>query len=141
MLYGASIAYAQESHFDAEMAKEFGADMYGMKTYVFVILQTGERSIDDKNLRDSLFAGHLQNIRKLANEDKLVLAGPLFANEKQYRGIFILNTDSLEEAEEWLQSDPVIREKLLDAQCFKWYGSAALHTYLEVHRMIEQTQP
>lgn len=134
---------AQDSQpvYDSVLAKSLGADDYGMKSYILVILKTGENQIADKPLRDSLFAGHLSNIARLADEGKLVVAGPLGSNENAYRGIFILNVNSKPEALEMLQSDPVIREKVLAADLYNWYGSAALPAYLEVHKNIEKTRP
>ncbi len=127
--------------YDTALAKSLGADDYGMKNYILVILKTGENQITDKPLRDSLFAGHLSNILRLADEGKLVVAGPLGSNENAYRGIFILNTSSRHEALEMLQTDPVIREKVLEADLYTWYGSAALPAYLEVHKRIEKKKP
>lgn len=132
-------AQQQKAEYNPELAKEFGADDYGMKRYVLVILKTGSQVIEDKALRDSLFAGHLQNISRLADEGKLIVAGPLSANENNYRGIFILDTDSIELANEWLQTDPVIREKVLYADVYRWYGAAALPAYLEVQEKVTKT--
>jgi uncharacterized protein len=136
-----AIANAQQpkSEYDPELARELGADDYGMKRYVLVILKSGSQLIEDKAVRDSLFAGHMQNISRLADEGKLIVAGPLSANENKYRGIFILDTDSLELAREWLQTDPVIREKVLDADVYRWYGAAALPAYLEVQEKVSKT--
>jgi uncharacterized protein len=126
--------------YDSILAKKLGADAYGMKSYVLVILKTGSNKIENKAVYDSLFAGHLQNIGRLANLGKLTVAGPLGKNDKQYRGIFILNVKSIEEATELLQSDPTIKEKLLEAELYKWYGSAALPVYLETHKKIEKNK-
>lgn len=141
LIAGFALANAQQpaTEYDPELAKKLGADDYGMKTYILVILKTGSQVIEDKALRDSLFAGHMQNISRLADEGKLIVAGPLSTNESNYRGIFILNTDSIKLANEWLQTDPVIREKVLDADLYKWYGAAALHTYLEVQEKVTKT--
>jgi hypothetical protein len=124
--------------YDSILAKKLGADAYGMKSYVLVMLKTGTNKIDNKIVYDSLFAGHLQNIGRLAKLGKLTVAGPLGKNDKQYRGIFILNVSSFEEANELLQSDPTIKEKLLEAELYKWYGSAALPVYLDTHNKIEK---
>lgn len=130
------LATAGEPVYDSVLAAKLGADQYGMKTYVLVILKTGNAQVSDRLVRDSLFAGHMQNIRRLADEGKLTVAGPLSANENAYRGIFILNTNSLDEAREWVNSDPVVEAQVMDAELYKWYGSAALPVYLEVHEKI-----
>ena len=66
--------------------------------------------------------------------------GPFGKNDKSYRGIFILNVISFEEANELLQSDPTIREKVLEAELFRWYGSAALPEYLKIVPMIQKSK-
>jgi uncharacterized protein YciI len=135
------LAQNQNVEYDAALALKLGADDYGMKSYMLVILKTGPVQVEDRTVRDSLFAGHLQNIGRLADEGKLVLAGPLGSNPSSFRGIFILDVKTREEAEELLQTDPVIKEGLLDADIFPWYGSAALPEYLKVHRKIEKMRP
>ena len=118
-------------NYDSVLAKKFDADDYGMKKYVLVILKTGSNTTKDKIIIDSLFAGHMANINRLVKINKLVVAGPLVKNEKTYRGIFILNVRTLEEARTLLTTDPAIKEKLLEAELYEWYGSAALPAYLD----------
>ena len=59
------------------------------------------------------------------------MAGPLGKNDRTYRGIFILNVNTVEKAGILLNSDPAVREKIFDAEVFKWYGSAVLEEYLD----------
>lgn len=118
-------------NYDAELAKKLGADDYGMKMYVLVILKTGSNTTATKAETDSAFAGHMQNMGNLVKTNKLIVAGPLGKNDKTYRGIFILNTKSIEEAKEILATDPAYKAKLLDAEIMNWYGSAALAEYLK----------
>ncbi|WP_430933956.1 YciI family protein [Saccharicrinis sp. 156] len=126
-------AAAQKTNpcYDAELAKKFGADDYGMKSYILVMLKTGGHKTTDKAFIDSCFTGHLQNIKRLVKEGKMIVAGPLSKNDKSYRGIFILDVPTTEEAEILLKTDPAIKEELLDAELYGWYGSAALPDYLE----------
>ena len=126
------------SLYDSTLAKTLGADDYGMKSYVLVILKTGSNKIEDRVILDSLFAGHMANINRLAGNGKLIVAGPMGKNDNQYRGIFILNVTSFQEANELLQTDPTIKEKIFEAELYKWYGSAALPVYLETHKKIEK---
>jgi len=117
--------------YDSTLAKQLGADDYGMKSYVFVILKTGSNATTDKAFIDSCFAGHMANINRLVNEGKLIVAGPFGKNNNAYRGLFILNVINIEEAQQIVQTDPAINSKLLDADLYSWYGSAALPEYLE----------
>ena len=123
-------------NYDANLAFELGGDEYGMKPYVLVILKTGDNNTTDQEFISKQFSGHMQNIEKMAAEGKLVLAGPLAKNDHTYRGIFILDVSSKPEAEKLLQTDPAIREGLLAAEMFEWYGSAALPVYLEASDKI-----
>lgn len=140
LLFGSQMVYAQNQPpaFNKALADSLDADKYGMKMYVMVILKTGSATITDKVTVDSLFKGHMDNIGHLADRGKLVVAGPFQKNEKQYRGIFILNTSSLEEARALLQTDPAIKAQLLDTELFNWYGSAALPLYLKHHPEITE---
>ncbi len=138
-----SIATAQTEvpKYDAALAQKLGADDYGMKTYVLVILQTGSKDETDAEKRKRLFEGHQNNIRKLAEAGKLVVAGPFMQNQLNYRGLFILNTSSLDEAKLMLQDDPTISEGIFEVTLLPWYGSAALGEYLPFHSQIEKIKP
>lgn len=117
--------------YDSTLAQKLGADDYGMKSYVLAILKTGSNTTTDKAFIDSCFRGHMNNIIRLVDEGKLIVAGPLVKNENTYRGIFIFNVPTIEEAEELVLTDPAINSKLLDADLYSWYGSAALPEYLD----------
>jgi hypothetical protein len=73
--------------------------------------------------------------------DKLVVAGPLGQNEKDYRGIFIINSTSAEEVSKMMAGDPDITSGVLSIESYNWYGSAALFHYLELHKRIEKVKP
>lgn len=132
-------SFAQNTpRYNKKLADSLGADAYGMKNYILVILKTGPAVLADAKKRDSLFNGHMANMLAMAAENRLVVAGPLGENSFQYRGIFILNTPSKEVAAAWLQSDPAIAAKVLAAELFQWYGSAALPVYLPYHEQIQK---
>lgn len=133
-------AFGQQSY-DSELADSLGADAYGMRMYQLVILKTGTEVIEDKELVQKLFRGHLDNIGRLAEEGKLVVAGPLGKNELEYRGIFIFKLDNKEEIQELLKTDPAIEAGIFDVEILDWYGSAALPMYLSYHKQIEKEQP
>ncbi|HAY3562098.1 TPA: hypothetical protein JRW62_001084 [Elizabethkingia meningoseptica] len=135
-------AQTQTSVYNEKLANELGADKYGMKKYMFVILKTGKTNITDKTRMPELMRGHLSNIGKLAEEGKLTVAGPfLEKNDKNYRGLFIINSDSKEATEKLLQSDPAIAAGVFDVEIYPWYGSAALPTYLENHKKVSKENP
>lgn len=124
--------------FDKALADSLKADEYGMKKYVLVILKTGKIKPVTKQIGDSLFIGHFKNIERLANNGKLVAAGPLSKNKNRYEGIFILNVEKVEEAALILETDPAIKAKLLDTELYSLYGSAALPLYLKFHENVKK---
>lgn len=130
-------ATAQQNPFDSLLAKKLKADDYGMKKYVLVILKTGISKMD-KAKEDSLFSGHMQNIGRLAAEGKLVVAGPLGKNDFNYRGIFVLNTENIVDAKTMVGTDPAIKNNLLTAEYFEWYGSAAMQQVTNLHKSIQK---
>jgi uncharacterized protein YciI len=134
-------AQNQNPTYDSTLAKKLGADNYGMKKYVLVILKTGSNTTEPKRSRDSLFQGHFSNMDRMVNEGILIVAGPLGKNDKTYRGIFILNVPAIEEARKIIVTDPTIKAKVLDAELYEWYGSAALPLYLENHKKISKEKP
>ncbi len=141
LLGGCLSAQEQNPSYDEALAKSLGADDYGMKSYVLVILTTGKNDTKDKTFTDSCFAGHMENMSRMTAQAKLVVAGPMGKNDQGYRGIFILDVTSFEEAETLLMGDPAVTSGILDAVLFRWYGSAALGTYLEVSDKIWKIKP
>ncbi len=134
-------AQIENPKYDKALADSLGADAYGMKSYVLVILKSGSATIEEKGKMAAIFRGHLDNINRLAKAGKLVVAGPLGKNDKAYRGIYVFDVKTTEEAETLLKTDPAIESGLLDAELFSWYGSAALPAYLKVHERIEKERP
>ena len=129
-------------NYDKALADKLGGDAYGMKRYYLVIFKTGANTTTDKNIINSSFKGHMDNINKLVEEGKLIVAGPLGKNDKDYRGIFILNNlKDMDEAKELLESDLAVKNGLLDYDIFNWYGSAALPEYLPFSDKIWKQKP
>jgi uncharacterized protein YciI len=125
-------------NYDKALADSLGADDYGMKKYVLVILKTGTNEKATKAETDSLFRGHMENITRLVNSGKLIVSGPFQKNDNKFRGIFILNVQSIDEARLMLETDPAIKQNLFAADFYVWCGSAALPTYLPFHEKIEK---
>lgn len=139
LLHFNSFAQKTNPNYDSDLAAKLGADDYGMKSYIFVILKTGTNTSADKATIDSCFAGHMSNMNIMVENGKLIIAGPMGKNDKTYRGIFILNVDTIEDAAELLKTDPAINANLLEPELYKWYGSAALPEYLEASDKVWKT--
>jgi uncharacterized protein YciI len=121
--------------FDAELAKTVGADEYGMRGYVLVVLKTGPAPMPAGKERDEMFKGHFANINRLAAEGKLALAGP-FDGVSGWRGLFIFAVSDIEEAKRLTATDPVISSGEMLAEYHKYYGSAALMLVNEGHNKV-----
>ncbi|WP_162427464.1 YciI family protein [Pontibacter pudoricolor] len=134
-------AQSQNPNYNKALADSLGADDYGMKQYVLAILKTGSNTTTDKEKLNGYFRGHMENIGRLAKEGKLVVAGPLGKNDRNYRGIFILNVKTVEEAEKLVETDPAVKARIFDIELYPWYGSAALPMYLDTHKVIEKQNP
>jgi len=70
-------------NYNEALATKLGADDYGMKKIVLVILKTGNNTNDDKTKKDSCFTGHMTNIKKLVKDKKLIIAGPIGKTTKR----------------------------------------------------------
>ena len=125
----------EEQKFDEVLAKKYGADDYGMKTYVMAFLKRGSNRDLPKEEADKLQAAHMENIGKMAEAGKLILAGP-FYGDGDLRGIYIFDIQTIEEAEELTNSDPAIQAKSLEMELIKWYGSAAVMAIPDIHEQI-----
>lgn len=134
--------YSQEkiATYDEKLAKELGADEYGMKNYVFCILKTGSNTTATSEEKKKYFEGHMANINRLAEEGKLVVAGPFMKNDKNYRGIFIFNCKTVEEAQKLVETDPAVQAKIFEVELTPWYSSAALMQVNKNHDKLAKTK-
>ncbi len=121
--------------YDSILAQQAGADAYGMKKYVIAFLKSGPNRTEDKEEAAKLQRAHLDNIGRLAQEGKLVLAGPFFG-KGELRGIYVFNVESIEEAEALTQTDPAIQAGSLVMELHEWYGSAALMFINPLHGAV-----
>ena len=106
------------------------------KVYQLVFLQTGPK---DGQLTEaenkSVFTGHFSNINRLADERKLLVAGPFGAvrHQPDLRGLFILDTTQREEAQAWAGTDPSVIAGVFKLEFHDLSTAAALAPALERH--------
>lgn len=117
---------------DAELAGRLGADDYGMRHYVLVVLKTGPNRMPPGAERDEMFRGHFANMKRLADEGKLALAGP-FDGVDGWRGLFVFAVSEIDEARQLAATDPVLAKGEMVAEFHKYYGPAALMLVRETH--------
>ncbi|MGI9013391.1 MAG: YciI family protein [Phycisphaerales bacterium] len=137
---GSNPADAPPATFDAALAERLGADQYGMKRYVMAFLKAGPNRSQNAEEAAALQSAHLANIRRLASEGKLVVAGP-FLDDGEVRGIYIFNAETIEEARELTATDPAIQAGRLVMELHPWYGSAALQEVNTIHSRIAPENP
>ncbi|MEP0368137.1 MAG: YciI family protein [Cyclobacteriaceae bacterium] len=123
--------------YDSLMAAKVGADQYGMRKYVMAFLKAGPERSQSKAEADSIQRAHLNNIKAMAEDGKLVLAGP-FMDNSEIRGIYIFAVESIEEAEKLTKTDPAIVSGRLVMDLRPWYGSAGLMKINEIHSQISK---
>lgn len=140
LLLNLNTLLGQETKYDEKLAESLGADEYGMKPYVFCILKIGSNTTASEKERNDYFKGHMENIQRLAKEGKLAVAGPFMKNEKNYRGIFVFNVATVEEAKTLVESDPAVQGKIFEYELTPWYCSAALMKVNEIHQTIQKTK-
>lgn len=149
LIWVSAVSYAQtpvktpdKPVYDAELAKKLGGNDNGMKNYVLVILKTGPKDAEIQGKeRVDLFAGHMANIGRLADEGKLAVAGPFRENDKGYRGLYIFNVATVEEAKQIAETDPALKAGIFIVDLTPWLGSASLMATPEIHKRIEKPKP
>lgn len=123
--------------YNPSLAKELGADDYGMRKYVMAFLKKGPNRPKGKAKAAELQKAHMANIKRLAEEGKLAIAGP-FLDNGELRGVYIFNVETIEEAKALTETDPAIKAGSLVMELHPWYGSAALGMVNKYHdRLIK----
>lgn len=75
-------------------------------TIAFLNKKADSEKIDQETTQ-KLMEGHMANINRLAEEGKLLAAGPFDGGG----GLFIFNTTSVDEAQSWVNTDPAVQAK------------------------------
>lgn len=93
-----------------------------IEKFWFVMLKTGPNQQFDSVAKNKLFVGHMANIKRLYNAGILKVAGPFGENDLSWRGIFILDCRTKNEAEHAVSTDPAIAAGLFAVEIVPWYG-------------------
>lgn len=95
-----------------------------IKQFWLVILKTGpmDKKITDTAERNKIFAGHFANMQRLHSEGILKAAGPFGKNDFTWRGLFILDCKTKEEAEEYVNTDPSVTAGVFIVDIVPWFS-------------------
>ena len=100
------------------------AAQMGMAVYYVFLLKKGPAWTPDATPEvEALQAQHLANLRRLGEEGRLVLNGPLldsFQLSGEIRGIGVLKAISLSEAQNWISTDPMVKIGRLTFELHTW---------------------
>lgn len=107
---------------DQEARRE--AEAMGMAVYYLFLLKKGPTwSPDSTPEIEQLQKEHLANLKRLTATGKLVINGPLldaFATSGEIRGVGVLKADSIQEAEEMISTDPMVKVGRLAFELHAW---------------------
>ena len=104
----------------AQSGKSAVNEKLEMKEYFFVMLIKGPNRNQDSLTAAKIQDGHMNNIRRLADLGKIVVAGP-FGDDGDWRGIFIFNCKTREEVVENLKTDPAVESGRLAYDIRPWW--------------------
>ena len=109
---------------DAQAWKDVSEHFPQMTIYYIFLLKKGPAwSPDETPEVEALQEAHLANLRRLGEMGKLVINGPLldsFATGGEIRGIGVLKTGSLAEAQELISTDPMVQVGRLIFELHAW---------------------
>jgi len=91
-----------------------------LTTAYLAFLTRGDKWTPEKTpATEAIQKAHLENIKKLADMKKLVVAGP-FGDNGRLRGIFVFKVDSIDEARSLAATDPAVQAGRLALQIHPW---------------------
>ena len=91
-----------------------------MSTYYLGLLRRGSNwSPDVTSETERIQEAHLAHIRRMFEAGDLVIAGP-FTDDGDLRGVFLFQTETLEEAQALAASDPAVKAGRLVVEIHPW---------------------
>lgn len=105
--------------------------------YVFAYLKTGPNSSGHSpEQKKEIFAGHMANMKRLAEERKLIIAGPFSKPvDSTWRGLFILDTPSVEEARSLVATDPGVIAGEFITECIPLRATSRLREFADIYKV------
>lgn len=108
------------------IAAEERPPMPGMSSYQLGLLRRGPSWTATRTpATDSIQAGHMANIGRMAEEGVLLAAGPM-GDSGDLRGILIFRADSVARLREQVARDPAVRSGRLVLDLYSWSAPAGI---------------
>jgi uncharacterized protein YciI len=114
-------------HYEVEMHPWWSEDVMKktttpektMTAYLAFLVRGDKWTPEKTPQTEAIQKAHMDNINRLADMKKLVVAGP-FGDNGTLRGIFVFRVNSLEEAKELASTDPAVQAGRLALQIHPW---------------------
>jgi uncharacterized protein YciI len=90
------------------------------KVYLVLLKKGPAWTAEKTEATKAIQAGHMANMERLWKERKLIVAGP-GGDDGDMRGVFVFDTDSLDEAKALAASDPAIKAGRLAPEFHSWW--------------------
>jgi uncharacterized protein YciI len=84
--------------------------------FVFLNKKADKAELPEEEIK-KIMDGHMANINRLAKEGKLIAAGPFDGGG----GIFIFKSNSIEQVQEWLKTDPGVQANRWNVETLPYF--------------------
>lgn len=111
-----------------DLSKDTTVYTEDMKRFWLVLLQKGPNRNQDSISAEKIQAAHMANINRLAKEGKLIMAGPIGA-EDNLRGIFIMNCKDSTEVENFVKTDSAVITGRLIMKYYPWWTAKGKYVF------------
>ena len=87
-----------------------------------MLLKSGETKSKDSTEAATFQKLHLQHLYKLAEEGKLIVAGP-FEGGNERRGLLIFDVETVDESLQLESENPIVKSGRLKMDALYWWGT------------------
>jgi uncharacterized protein YciI len=98
---------------------------WAMRTYILALLFRGPNPVADPKKSEELFRGHMSNSARMYEAGKLLIAGP-FLDKTDLRGIWIFDSDSIDEVKKLVAGDRAVQEGMFRVEYHPWYSAKGI---------------
>lgn len=116
---------ANPSHPERPTAEGEPPPEWAMRTYILALLFRGPNRPADEARVEELFRGHMANSNRMYEAGKLLIAGP-FLDKTDLRGIWIFDSESIDEVKELVAGDPAVANGMFRVEYHPWYSARGI---------------